>query len=361
MKNINVMWIILIFQREIKEIKEKPLNFRRVRPALCRLDASVGPEGCVQRFKSLGHAYILIRAAGCAILAGLHGEWSWANRLKKPNQFPDMKRCEDTKWTNAVAFLCSLECNVFYLPSPLAIFPQLKRLSVNSTPNGSQDRLDPAGTEGTCQFPVDAHLGNLSGIRNELRPRQPPPPPAQLRSAERELHGLTRRVLQKCSSAAAGGCVWKTGRARRRRSSEGKCPEEGLAVAVLLFAGLGGRELVALRLLAANRQFERRRGGQPVFTLRRARVEREQPPTATSTSASPHCSATLSQHATILRPHPHRDEKSAWEQAPTPPPAPTPSVKLIRPQEASEQGQHFPRPQPAAVLRLQWTLCRLSL
>lgn len=174
MKNINVMWIILIFQREIKEIKEKPLNFRRVRPALCRLDASVGPEGCVQRFKSLGHAYILIRAAGCAILAGLHGEWSWANRLKKPNQFPDMKRCEDTKWTNAVAFLCSLECNVFYLPSPLAISPSWRgsrwtRLPMDPRTAWIQpEQKGPANSLWMHIWETSQGFGTNSGLDNHL-------------------------------------------------------------------------------------------------------------------------------------------------------------------------------------------------
>lgn len=209
-------------------------------------------------------------------------------------------------------------------------FP-VKRLSVKLDSNGFWNRLDPAGAEGTCQFPVDAHLGNLSGIWSKLRHRQPSSPPAQLCRAKWQLRGLKRRVLQKCR-AAAGGCFWKNARARRRRS-EGKCPEEGLTVAVLLLAGLGGRKLLALWLLSSNRQFERRRRGQPFPPLQRAPVKWEQPETATYPAAFPHCPAALSQHATVLRPHPHGHEKSAWEQAPPPL-----SVPFIWPQEAFEQG-----------------------
>jgi len=47
-------------------------------------------------------------------------------------------------------------------------------------------------------------------------------------------------------------CVWETAEARLRRREDER-PEEGLVVAVLLLSGLGGRELLALGLLAANR------------------------------------------------------------------------------------------------------------
>lgn len=59
-----------------------------------RVDAAVS-EGCVQRFKSLGHAQMLIRGVGRAILVGLHGEWSCGKPFEKSNQFADMKRFED--------------------------------------------------------------------------------------------------------------------------------------------------------------------------------------------------------------------------------------------------------------------------
>lgn len=40
---------------------------------------------------------MLIRAVGCAILVGLHGEWSCGKPFEKSNQFADMKRFEDDK------------------------------------------------------------------------------------------------------------------------------------------------------------------------------------------------------------------------------------------------------------------------
>lgn len=234
---------------------------------------------------------MLIRAAGCAILADLHGEWSWTSRLKNQASFRTWSISRITSKPVTVGFICSLRCRLFYFPNCAPIY--CEEVFGELEFNGSQDRLDPAGAEGTCQFPVDAHLGNLSGIWSKLRHRQPHSPPAQLCSAKFKFHGVVWRVLQK-RSAAAGGCV----REARRRRRQGKCPEEGLIVAVLLLSGLGGRKLLALGLVSADRQSERIRGGPPVFTLRRARVEREQPQTAIYPCASPYSPATLSQHAT---------------------------------------------------------------